>query len=195
MSRVTGRPPNWRGMFPADDDDRYKASQIVDANRGIFWGKHGRALQRERMVSYPRSEIAWRGGAWSRLLKEHPEVPQHHWRKRHTLTEWRWVWISDCPWEGCESCRTRDRELGLRHPGDPASSLLWREGDHLPEPDAGGGSGTRCDPDYCDNCGNTIQPPEFVVYSEAEFATASTNVGESCLVCTVCDSLKREDAL
>lgn len=40
-----GRPPNWRGMFPADDDERWKGAQLADAKKGIYWGKHGNALR------------------------------------------------------------------------------------------------------------------------------------------------------
>ncbi len=31
--------------FPADDSERYKAAQLADAKKGIYWGKYGLALK------------------------------------------------------------------------------------------------------------------------------------------------------
>lgn len=42
---ITGRPDNWQGMFPADNDERWKAAQLADAKNGVYWGKWGTALK------------------------------------------------------------------------------------------------------------------------------------------------------
>jgi hypothetical protein len=34
-----------RPTFPADDSERWKAAQLADAKRGIYWGKYGLALK------------------------------------------------------------------------------------------------------------------------------------------------------
>jgi hypothetical protein len=42
---TTGRPDNWRGLFPADCDERWRAAQLADAKNGIYWGKYGRVCK------------------------------------------------------------------------------------------------------------------------------------------------------
>ena len=46
-------------------------------------------------------------------------------------------------------------------------------------------------PQYCDDCGEVVIPPNFKVYSELPYNVASANKGESALVCLECDEEKK----
>ena len=40
---------------------------------------------------------------------------------------------------------------------------------------------------YCDNCGEAVVGEEFFPYEECPVATDSTNIGESAVLCEVCN--------
>ena len=59
-----------------------------------------------------------RGGAWMQLLKDHPAVPQSHWRKKHRNGIWQWESTKHCNYDKCPHCPKKPRQVAIERVGD-----------------------------------------------------------------------------
>ena len=135
-----------------------------------------------------------KNAAWQRLRKQFPGHPDHHWRKSHSPAYWGWYAVKECNWTECPQCALvhllapdcKTSQCGVAGRSDADINFVTCQvciDQHTIIQER----------EFCDHCGNPIEYGDFTVYAEAPFPTASTNIGESCIVCSICDSLKCED--